>query len=941
MVSTSTKKTKTDTAVAAVPATKTDKPAKAAPKAAVTPKDKDTKQTVAAKTNDNNDKKVGDKPAKQSQKPKTATTAAATPAATATTTTTTTTTDNKNEKTTKQKPRQEKTKAKAGPKKDKTKTVPETKKENGTAAAVAVEAPATTPAISDVQDIYNKASKLYTDRCESYLRDFKKRGNKDDQWREKLQHTGTTNDRVSSITLLIQQAPMFRLSSLDILLTLVQKKSQRERELALTTLKDLFVGSLLPDNKLKRFIDRKPVPKDAEDDDLVQWFFEDLLKSRYTMFIQTLEKLARDTDAKVRIKAVQVIHTLLIKKPEQEDVLLALLVNKLGDNERKNASKVPELMGEVLREHPGMKLVVVKEVEQFLYRSNVSHISQFNAMRLLANIHLSEEEEADKEVAAKLISIYLMYFNLLVTKRQINSTIIATILRGIRKVITLTSIPIAQFEDQLDSIFMVSHHASLNKAIMTLALIYEMKKTNENISDRYYKALYELMSRREFIGQFDQTPLINLLYKSIKNDSNNARSMALIKRTLQFASLQKTSFVVGTLLLVSTLVQHNQELGNLISKPATATTKTEGEDNADSKNSYDPIKRDPQFANADTSCLWELNMLKDHFNPSVQIFSETLLKRQPISFKGNPSVTFTLPAFLEKFVVSNPSNKVKSNGGLTITDASKQVVSKFKDALPDDQYFRMYHDGAPANPVGLKTKRKGFVDDEDEFEQALRGAMAGMEGGRPVETFAGEEEEHEESDIDGEYSYSDLEADDFEEDEETFTGEAKKKKRTAPGEVDEDDGDDDDIDDDLEDDDELVEEEDDDEMIDHPDMLMDGEDDDEIDGDGLVDDDEDDDMELPDFDEDDLVDDDEIEDDEEEKGRAGKKRKSTFMDAEEFERMLESHQPAKEQWDGSAKFKGRGGRGGRSPSRGGSRGRGGGRGGSGRGGKGMDKKRKR
>ncbi|EFA86361.1 CAATT-binding protein [Heterostelium album PN500] len=792
----------------------------------------------------------------------------------------------------------------------------------------------------ELKQIYTRAATLYTERCKSYLDEFRKRANRDDQWREKLQHTGTATDRTSSISLLVRQAPMFRLASLDILLQLVQKKSQRERELSLTTLKDLFLSTLLPNNKLKRFIDRQPFDKDVKDDDLVQWFFEDLLKSRYTLFIQILEKLSRDSVTLVRQKTIRILHGLLMKKPEQEDVLLTLLVNKLGDNDRKNASIVPELLEEIIYVHPGMKPVVIREVEQFLYRSNISHLSQFNAMRFYLAIPLDDIK--DKEVSSKLISIYLAFFNVLVTKRQVNSTIITLILRGIRKAMEVSKIPISNFEDQLDSIFMISHHASLNKAIMTLALIYEMKKTNQNITDRYYRALYELLARKEFIGQFDQTPLINLIFKSIKNDTNLTRSKAMIKRALQYASIQKTSFIVGVLLMISTLIQQVPKLGDIISTPEaelnstvkvnksqdnnnnnntkksekkknkkeekTTTTEesetttaatTEEKENVENKIEYDAIKRDPQFSHADTTCLWELMVFKDHFNPSVQIFADTLLNKQPIQFKGNPSLTFTLPAFLEKFVVSNPSNKIRSTGELRITDASKNVINQFQDSL--DKYLEEYYsETSKVKMPGQNTHRSGFAVDDDELDLALAGGMMPGEKDEMAQFEGMQDDDDDDDDLDGEYSYSDLEEDDFNEDEDTFAGATKKKQKKAGSSFEDDedaiDGEDDGevVDDDDEDfgEDGLIQpdfgEEDEDEEVD--DEALDGEDDELVQPDfGDEDDlDEEDDGELPDLGEDDLLDADFDEMD----GKKKKKSSSSFMDADEFEKMLEEFKPS-------------------------------------------------
>jgi len=92
----------------------------------------------------------------------------------------------------------------------------------------------------------------------------------------------------------------------------------------------------------------------------------------YLNYISALEALTHETVTFVKYKAITVIFDLLCAKPEQEKNLLALVVNKLGDTEKKLASKASYLLAQVLLKHPNMKLVVIKEIEQLLFRQNVS-----------------------------------------------------------------------------------------------------------------------------------------------------------------------------------------------------------------------------------------------------------------------------------------------------------------------------------------------------------------------------------------------------------------------------------------------------------------------------------------------------------------------------------------------------------------------------------------
>lgn len=101
------------------------------------------------------------------------------------------------------------------------------------------------------------------------------------------------------------------------------------------------------------------------------------------------------------------IYDLLVAKPEQEQNLLKLLVNKLGDSENKVSAKVSYLLQQLLLAHPAMKLYVVREVEQLIMRSNISERAQYYGIVTINQIILLGK---DVEVANKLVDIYFMLF---------------------------------------------------------------------------------------------------------------------------------------------------------------------------------------------------------------------------------------------------------------------------------------------------------------------------------------------------------------------------------------------------------------------------------------------------------------------------------------------------------------------------------------------------
>lgn len=123
------------------------------------------------------------------------------------------------------------------------------------------------------------------------------------------------------------------------------------------------------------------------------------------------------------------VSGLLISKPEQEQNLLRLLANKLGDPERSVASKASYHLLNILQEHPQMKGIIVKEVSALILKAPTStttaasdsttghnrpqSVATWNAhARYFAVITFNQIvlSKADKEVASKLVDIYFELF---------------------------------------------------------------------------------------------------------------------------------------------------------------------------------------------------------------------------------------------------------------------------------------------------------------------------------------------------------------------------------------------------------------------------------------------------------------------------------------------------------------------------------------------------
>ena len=239
--------------------------------------------------------------------------------------------------------------------------------------------------------------------------------------------SGTLSDKISALTLSIQESPVHNVKALESLLGLARKRSRGQAVEVLGALKDLFgPGALLPsDRKLKVFVNQPglvaafsevpvdwtsddPLPKPLKEVHLMLWAYEDWLKSTYFEIIKIVEVWCNDEVVFARIKAVDYVCQLLKEKPEQEVNLLRLLVNKLGDSDKKIASKTSYSILQLETTHPLMKPTIIAAIESdLLFRPGQSLHAQYYAIITLNQTVLSLKEGV---VAQKLVDIYFTLF---------------------------------------------------------------------------------------------------------------------------------------------------------------------------------------------------------------------------------------------------------------------------------------------------------------------------------------------------------------------------------------------------------------------------------------------------------------------------------------------------------------------------------------------------
>ncbi|KAF2484293.1 CBF/Mak21 family-domain-containing protein [Neohortaea acidophila] len=656
-----------------------------------------------------------------------------------------------------------------------------------------------------------------------------------------IMSNGTLEDRVSALTLLVQESPLHTTKAFENLLNLSKKKSRNQALMALAALKDLLgQGVVLPgDRKLRAFGKQpillqifqgktanwrqgEPLPPGLEKLHLIVWAYEDWLKRTYFEVLQVLENWLGDEVEYSRSRAVTYVWELLRDKPEQEENLLRLLVNKLGDTDRKIASRASHLLLQLQLTHPAMKLIIANSIEaDCLYRPGQSIHAKYYAIITLNQTILGQKEQ---EVASKLLEIYFSLFvqllksngtenepakpkaparvqggggkagKLAAKKRkaqeksdesgaQLREKMIAQVLTGVNRAFPFADMNDAKFEEQLDTIFRVTHSANFNTAVQALMLIQQISSTKHYGAERFYKTLYESLLDPRLYSSSKQIMYLNLLYKSLKTDLNAKRVQAFVKRLLQIITVHDPPFVCGVLYLVSELEKvfpsvrtmmseaevddddEEEHFADVIEDDEGNQTMPTTQPRAIDQHRYDPRKRDPEHARADRSCLWEILPLLQHFHPSVSLFAATLLANKTMPPKPDPT-QHTLNHFLDRFVYRSAKSKPsvamhgssimqplagssaadlllkpgKESGAKADVNSEAFWQKKIEDVAADEVFFHAYFSqagGKKKRKTAEKTAAKGRDEDdsegseddgEDEIWKAITASKPDVEG---------------------------------------------------------------------------------------------------------------------------------------------------------------------------------------------------------------------
>ena len=472
------------------------------------------------------------------------------------------------------------------------------------------------------QEVLEAASKRYTEKRE-------RKATGDDKFMEQMLQSGTLSDRVSAMTLRVQQSPVHELGTLDGLLKLGQKGNHRGARLALEAMADLFKQNLLPPERPLLPLESRPLDnQNISPEHTLLWYFEAELKVRFSRLVEQLATALKDTVADFRRFGLECVAELLSERPEQEAALMTMTVNKLGDPDRKVASRAMFKLQRLLQAHPVMAPVAVQYVQAYLVRSNLQPRALYNGVIFLNQVYLKPKE--DSTLAASLVKTYLGLFERAVKGGDLMSRLLSAILTGVNRAQPYLKHGDTSLEEHLDVLFRLVHVANFSASTQALSILFHLtqsmsnkggkkkdggkgekgkkggkggekteqdqpqgaqqepgKETSGRVRDRFYRALYAKMNTPDFRAAAQPTLFLNLLYKAMRGDPSPGRVAAFAKRLLQHGLYSGAPHAAAAIFLLAHVAQDQPVVAEIIQKTESLKTAADADDLDDEEDEDD------------------------------------------------------------------------------------------------------------------------------------------------------------------------------------------------------------------------------------------------------------------------------------------------------------------------------------------------------------------
>lgn len=401
----------------------------------------------------------------------------------------------------------------------------------------------TTPAL--ISRYRSMADSIFQNELRLYNSSQNKKSSSDERWVENTMKKGTLKDRIAAMSVTVSTDPLHKFHALDGLMGMVGcaassfdgnhggggKPNSRVAQLTAEALEDLFVNTLLPKDRKLVTLAQRPLyryeqfsdddNKRGDDDNLKKkkgnatktlsprilllWRFEELIKEKYDLYLrQYMAQTLLDGAEQQKTKILQSAANLLSSLPEGESKLLSMMVNKLGDPDKKTAAAAGHQLRVVLQRHPAMQDVVAREAQQLAHRPHLSPKALYNCIVFLNQLHLKrtvgnsfddgvQHPSTSPSLAASLIKTYFRLFEVAVQKNQskhgnkgssssstldeagtMKSRLLSALLTGVNRAHPYLPEKDKDMQEHIDALYRIVHTAPPAACTQALMLLFHL-----------------------------------------------------------------------------------------------------------------------------------------------------------------------------------------------------------------------------------------------------------------------------------------------------------------------------------------------------------------------------------------------------------------------------------------------------------------------------------
>lgn len=368
--------------------------------------------------------------------------------------------------------------------------------------------------------------------------------------------------------------------------------------------------------------------------------FEDIVKRSFFEYLKVLEIMLQDQIAHSRSTAMRLLSQLLNSKDEQANNMISMMANKLGDPDKKIASRVVYYLQELINSQPKAISKTVAYIEQVILRPGMKEKAQYYGVTFLSQIMLSHETP---DITDQILKIYVALMkntilpslnftsskdntkrkNKKVTKVKLGmatesdiepatSRLAKIILVGFGRALPFCKHPEEFVNDLSNPIQTLMSHANFSTVMQALNLYFTMATTGSDIglNEMFIKAVDKVLSRSEILTVTSSHPqLIATVFKIVSHpDLNIVASHAVIKSLFRLVfKVPSSAFVLAVLLLFLEVLKTKGSLKAMFNMPG---------DVIESNNLQEYT----------SSSLWELHALCSHQDAKIQGLAKTILK---------------------------------------------------------------------------------------------------------------------------------------------------------------------------------------------------------------------------------------------------------------------------------------------------------------------------